>query len=230
MANEYAAYQPAPDALPANVADGVLKRNAGNTAWEQVAAGGGAPGGVTDGAASAGTTGLVFGNHTHQLTEAVVRAVLATLAADPSFNSRKLTSVADPTAAQDAATKAYVDAALDLITGTVQTTDATQATVASHSPANDTAVIVEASIVGRKSDGTVAAAYKLYSAFRKDGAGVITQIGLVAVVATLEDAGAVTWDVTMDGAAGAARVRVTGQAATTIDWACRASVLPQTGA
>ena len=42
--------------------------------------------------------------------EARWRTESAALIADPAFNSRKLTLIADPTAAQDAATKAYVDA------------------------------------------------------------------------------------------------------------------------
>jgi hypothetical protein len=41
--------------------------------------------------------------------EANVRAALALLSASPSFNSKRLTLVADPTSAQDAATKAFVE-------------------------------------------------------------------------------------------------------------------------
>jgi hypothetical protein len=41
--------------------------------------------------------------------EAAIRAGLAALTTNPAFNSTRLTTVADPSAAQDAATKNYVD-------------------------------------------------------------------------------------------------------------------------
>lgn len=62
---------------------------------------------TTDEPITLGTTALTFTEITPN--EVNVRAALAALTADPSFNSRKITAVADPTAPQHAATKNYVD-------------------------------------------------------------------------------------------------------------------------
>jgi hypothetical protein len=68
------------------------------------------PANVVSSAPTVGTsTTVARSDHTHLLTEAVLRTVTATLTAATSVNSQRLTSVADPTGAQDAATKFYVD-------------------------------------------------------------------------------------------------------------------------
>ena len=57
-----------------------------------------------------GSTGLAFQKFTNTaLTESGFRALASTLTADLDINTQKITNVADPTNAQDAATKAYVD-------------------------------------------------------------------------------------------------------------------------
>jgi len=55
-------------------------------------------------------TSLARSDHAHRLTFAVVATVLAAASAAISVNSQKITNVATPTVATDAATKGYVDA------------------------------------------------------------------------------------------------------------------------
>jgi len=66
-----------------------------------VAPGGGTPGTGPDVSAS---------DHVHQLPFSTVKTVLEAATSDIGFNARRLTNIADPSSAQDAATKGYVDA------------------------------------------------------------------------------------------------------------------------
>ena len=104
---------------------------------------------------------------------------------------------------------------------TAQTTDATVTTCGTVTPADATVVLVEAAVVGRKSDGTAGAVYRLAAGFRRAG-GTVTQIGVLTVVVAIEDN--VLWDAVFDVSGTAIRVRVTGVAATTIDWKTRIAV------
>lgn len=64
--------------------------------------------------ASAGTgTAAAREDHVHALTEAVLRTVLGTLTANPSFNSKKLTSIANGSASDDGAAFGQIASAVN---------------------------------------------------------------------------------------------------------------------
>lgn len=81
MADRFLITSPDANELAAGVALNLQRRNAGNTAWETVT------------------------------QETIAREGLAAATQDIAVNSRKITGLATPTAAGDAATKAYADAA-----------------------------------------------------------------------------------------------------------------------
>lgn len=91
------------------------------TVASDLAAHDGAGGAAHANAVAAGAAGFMTGADKSKLDgieasadvtdDANVRAALAAATADVAFNAKKLTGVADPASAQDAATKAYVDAA-----------------------------------------------------------------------------------------------------------------------
>jgi hypothetical protein len=70
----------------------------------------GVPVDITNANAVGTAATLARSDHTHNLPFAVVSALLAAASTALAFNAQRLTGVADPTAPQDAATKAYVDA------------------------------------------------------------------------------------------------------------------------
>ena len=166
-------------------------------------------------AAAAGTANTYpRGDHVHALTFTTVNSILGGATAAVSINSQKLTNVTDPTAAQDAATKAYADAGVT--PATVQTTNATQTTLATITPTDATAVTIVGYVTGRKSDGTVAFGATITGVFRRAGA-TTTQVGATDAV-LISEAGSATWDATFTVSGANVLVSVTGQAATTIDW------------
>lgn len=100
---------------------------------------------------------------------------------------------------------------------TVQTVDATVTTLLSYTPTDEKVTTIFAIVSACRSDGGAGASYMRRAAVRRDG-GVTVLVGAVETIgADKEDVAG--WDVTIDVSTPAARVRVTGAAATTINWA-----------
>jgi len=97
-----------------------------------------------------------------------------------------------------------------------QTTDATVTTLASWSLLDETSYVIEATVSGKKSDTSQRAEYKIIGLFYRDGAGNATQQGATTVLSSIESDAA--WDCVFDVSSTLARIRVTGAAATTVDW------------
>lgn len=104
--------------------------------------------------------------------------------------------------------------AVDLNPVNVQTTDATQTTLDSFTSLSNSAVSVSWMVTAIKSDRSQAASYIVSAAFRNNG-GTISQIGSTQVSGLEDDS---NWAVAVDTSSGLIRLRVTGVAATTIQW------------
>lgn len=96
---------------------------------------------------------------------------------------------------------------------TVKTTDATQTTILSWQPVDDSVEHFEAQVVGLTQNAAKAAGYKLVGTVRRND-GTTALVGAL-VIDTQTTAG---WDATIDASSPDVRVRVTGEAATTILW------------
>ncbi len=105
----------------------------------------------------------------------------------------------------------------------VQTTDATVTTLDSVSLGNATGSTVVTWIVSAiKSDASAAAGYSV-SAIFKNNAGTVAQVGTTTVTVLGETNSA--WDCTIDNSTSTLRLRVTGAAATTIQWGATGSAV-----
>lgn len=104
-----------------------------------------------------------------------------------------------------------------------QTTNNTQATACSFTTATDNVYQVIADVVAIQSDGSTTAEYTRRARAKNDG-GTLT-MGTVTDVHTDEEAGFSTCDVTLDVSGTDIRVRVTGVAATTIEWGIKLQIL-----
>ena len=100
----------------------------------------------------------------------------------------------------------------------VQTTDATLTTVETITLLDENTYQIEALVIGVQSDGANRASYKLIGTFYRTGAGNATQQGTTTRVHEMESAAA--WDVNLVVSGNTVLVRVTGVAATTIEWGC----------
>lgn len=108
---------------------------------------------------------------------------------------------------------------------TVTTTDATVTTCGSVTPTDLNVVRIVAHIVATKSSHDAGAAYWITGVFRRSG-GTVTQISSTTTIDVAEDDA--TWNATLDVSGTSVRVRVTGKAATTINWRTRGTVVAVT--
>lgn len=96
----------------------------------------------------------------------------------------------------------------------LQTLNATTTTMMSISTISNTGFTIKASLVGIKSDYTKVYGSEMYAVFKNNG-GTLTQISTTDVTAKTDFATATS---TIDFSGTDVRVRVTGEAATTINW------------
>jgi len=96
----------------------------------------------------------------------------------------------------------------------VQTTDATVTSLFTWTILDEAVTRMVAEVDGDKSDGSQTASYVRALRFKRD-ASTVTAGTIQDLCTDEEDA---TWDCTIDNSTSTGRVRVTGKAATTIDW------------
>jgi hypothetical protein len=122
----------------------------------------------------------------------------------------------------DAATSANYE----MFQGQVNTTDATVTTVASVTVPTDSAVVIEAKMVGRRTGGSSGASGDAATYFRtarfKNVAGTVTMLTLQSDF-TSEDQAA--WDGTMDVSGTSARMRVKGASNNNVTWTVTYAVI-----
>mgnify|MGYP001559644217 FL=1 len=98
----------------------------------------------------------------------------------------------------------------------LQTTDATTTTIWSYTISDNCVVYLDVVFVAF-SNGVGSAGYEATATFKRDGAGA-TQVGTTASLSLMEDAALALASITLDANSNYIRARVTGVAATTIDW------------
>lgn len=100
---------------------------------------------------------------------------------------------------------------------TATTTDATTTTCGTYTVPTSSACMVQAKIIGRTAGAVVGTFWRHIAAQRGGGGAVI--VGAETQVTTDQlDAGALLWTAVLDVSGNDVRVRVTGAAATTIEW------------
>jgi hypothetical protein len=120
------------------------------------------------------------------------------------------------------ATATGEDPNLQIRSAKVQTTNATVTNLVAIGNAeltNSVGVLIFALVIGRRASGSGSAAdsaFYIRAAGYKDNAGTLTQVGSTVDLLTAESVAG--WDCTMDASGNAPRIRVTGEATTTIDW------------
>lgn len=98
-----------------------------------------------------------------------------------------------------------------------QTTAAGPTTAITLTLPDESAFMAELRAVGMKTDGADRAMYHREALFYRDGGGGATLQGTVQDLGTPQESNA-AWDATMDASGNTVRVRLTGAAATTINW------------
>jgi hypothetical protein len=96
------------------------------------------------------------------------------------------------------------------------TPDAVQATLENFTGIPNRVYLVNANVLAIAQDLSSQAGYRLFGVFKTDAAGAMTQVGATTVVAIAETNAAL--DATLDANVNDIRVRVTGLAATNINW------------
>ena len=104
----------------------------------------------------------------------------------------------------------------DVVSNTVTTSDATVTTLATIAIPDDTAVLIDASIISRRTDAADRGGYLRRALVFREAAGSATLQGNIDTPFTRESSG--PWNVTIDVNGDDARIRVTGQAGKTIHW------------
>jgi hypothetical protein len=120
---------------------------------------------------------------------------------------------ADKTKLDGIVTHDELEASFDL-DNSIKTTDATPFTILSWTPADDSVEHFEAQVVGLTQNASKAAGYKIVGTARRND-GTTALVGSVVIDTQETTAG---WDATIDASSPSLRVRVTGEAATTILW------------
>lgn len=100
----------------------------------------------------------------------------------------------------------------------VQTTDATETEIIEMDAAEDAAYHVEAIVVAKKSDGTQRAVFKISGLFYRATGGNVTQQGNTQALSIIRSDSDWLADFNANTSAQTIEVKVTGKAATTIDW------------
>jgi len=195
-----------------------------------------APADVTKAAASAGvSTNFARADHKHDVSTAAVVTLTDSTNAEGTATSLArsdhthshgargggtLHSVATSGSAgfMAAGDKASLDGNASAASKTtVQTTDPTATVIQTYRPSDGSVVLIEADIVGLQDTGALGAGYKIVGTFRRSG-GTTAQVGVTTVLVTHEDDAA--WTVDFNVSSPDVRVRVTGKAGQTINWAC----------
>ncbi len=161
---------------------------------------------------SSGTVSLAD-DVTGTLPSASLATTLSSKTLDsPTISGTPVYSATSISATGNARGKVYSDIA------NVQTTDATVTSIFTWTITDEAVTIVTVEACAVKSDGSVTASYVRRVRIKRDG-GTVT-MGTVESSFTDEESGFSTCEVTIDNSTSTGRVRVTGVAATTIDWAC----------
>ncbi len=107
---------------------------------------------------------------------------------------------------------------IDNVRGTIITTDDTATTLASWTVPDDSSVVVQATVVARNtSTGAIAGFYK-FAAGKNVGGNVSLVGSILDIISAIKDLSMLTASCTLDVSGTDIRVRVTGIAATTIEW------------
>lgn len=111
---------------------------------------------------------------------------------------------------------------------TVQTTDATVTTLATIALKDEYATKIDCVVVARKSADDEAATFNLSMSYVRTAAGAPVALGAVTSSDPRSTAGAAAWVATIDVSGNNARIRVTGAAATTINWESHTQIVEVT--